>query len=219
MDKRSEKIFGKIICLVCMLSACAFSAAPAAEAGTLELGAVFNGIAPTSAAPWIAIHFSDLTTNQVQLTITSSLEVGSEFIDQIAFNLNPEKAPADLIFNPSTPLDATPSITTGTNNLQLVGSGNKGKGFDISMEWAANSFNGSEIVTYILSLPNSGNLSAADFSFKNASDLFAGAHIQGIPLADGTTTSGAVTVPEPAFALMLGIGFGVFGLVGWRVKK
>lgn len=54
----------------------------------------FNGIAPTSDAPWLTATFEQSGTSAVSLVFQSSLEVESEFFTQIGFNLRPEILPS-----------------------------------------------------------------------------------------------------------------------------
>ena len=60
-----------------------------------------------------------------------------------------------------------------------------------------------------------------DFLFYNTLDngqgpILIGAHLQGIPLSGGGTTSSAIiqTIPEPGMAALLFIGLGVWRLCG-----
>ncbi len=198
-----------------------------AKALTFDLGSVFNGVTPTSTPPWLTATFADVTIGTVTLTLTSKLNVTSEFISDVAFNVNPSILPSSLTIVQSPIVNPIPtSILHTTDNAQnLIGGGAAGFGFDIMMSWAtANNsgrFDDSDVVAFTITAPN---LTAADFDFTNtgSADAKIGAHIQGIPIIGDGTTSGAIKdgggapVPEPATMFLLGLG--LIGIAGYGRK-
>ena len=194
---------------------------------TWKLGTLLNGTAPTSSSPWMTAEFTDVGAgvNQVKVTFTSSLNVASEFIDQVAFNVKPSILPSSIGIVNDTPLDpAVVSVLHTTQNAyDITGGGDAGKGFDIMIKWSTASndggvhrFNGSDVEKFTFTLTG---LTVADFAYKNTivtghnitpGDVYIAAHVQGIPVPGSTTTtSGAVrdgTVPDGGTtALLLGM--------------
>jgi hypothetical protein len=205
---------------------------PAANANgaVYTLNTAFNGTAPTSTPPWLTADFETVSTGTVTLTLTSGLEVASEFITEIGFNVNPSIVPSDLSIakTSGSPSPVNNGIHQATQNVQdLNGGGTTGKGFDVLIDWATanngNRFGGSDSVTFTITL---AGLTAADFDFVNAGGpngdstlAHVGAHVQGIP----TDRSGAIkdgsAVPEPS-TLLVWSGLGVLGLaLAWRKRN
>jgi len=188
---------------------------------TYTLNTVVNGATPTSTSPWLTATFTQISLSQVTLTLTSSLSVASEFIDEVAFNVNPSITPSTLAIaqNPAVNPLAVSILHTTQNGQNLGGGGSAGFGFDIDIQWAqsagAGRFDGTDSVSFDLSLAS--GLLVTDFDFTNTGSAAAhfAAHIQGIPLTVGTT-SGAVkdglqplpptAVPEPSTLLLIGSG-------------
>lgn len=172
---------------------------------TFKLSSSVNGVAPTSTAPWLTALFEDVTGG-VKLTLTSSLDVAGEYIDQVAFNVNPNITPSsisisELTTNSGDNVDL-PFHNTSVNAQDLTGSGTVGKGFDIRIDWVnanANRFNGSDVEKFEFLL---SGLTESDFNYANSSGLHIAAHIAGIPQSGGGTTSGLIAdttvVPEPS---------------------
>ncbi len=185
---------------------------PARANYTLILDTVFNGSTPSSTPPWLTATFADTAANEVTLTLTVSLDVASEFIDDVVFNVNPSILPSSLTI---TQLSGTLNngIANTTQNAQnLPGGGSLGQGFDIGISWptsnAADRFDGTESAVFKIT---GTSLSTADFNFANASGLLIAAHVQGIPGG----LSGAITVvPEPSSIAMSGIGLAMLAGLG-----
>jgi hypothetical protein len=183
---------------------------------SFELGTVLSGASPASTAPWLTATFTDIAPGQITMTLQSHLNVSSEFIGEVALNLNSAFDPGSLTFlQLSGPaLQGAPSLAE--DGVKLPGAGSLGVGFDILLSWPAahgqNRFDSTEAVSFDISGP--ANLTSADFAFYNSvngqdGEAIIGAHIQGIPAGGGVTGSGAIiqAVPEPSalalFALAL----------------
>ena len=186
-----------------------------------ELGAVLGGTTPTSVAPWLTAIFTDITPGRVSLMLQSHLDVASEFIGEVALNLNPSFNPTSLTFLQinGAPLQGAPSLSA--NGIRLAGAGNLGVGFDVLLSWpTANGrgrLNGTETVSFEISGP--ANLMASDFDFFNtvngpAGEAIIGAHIQGIPVGSGTGGSGAVIqlIPEPSVVVLFVMAIATVGV-------
>ena len=205
------------------------AAAAPASAAVYTLNTCFNGTPPTSTSPWLTAEFKDVFGG-VELTLTSSLNVPSEFISEVAFNVNPNILPSAItIVNTTIDDPLVVSVSHSTQNAQkLQGGGSAGFEFDILVKWseAAHNggiqrFNGDDIEKFTFAFTG---VSAADFDFTNTGGANAhlGAHIQGIPDNTGGTTSGAIkdgSVPEPCTLAIWSL-LGVCGMgIGWRRRK
>jgi hypothetical protein len=106
-----------------------------------ELEGLFNGMAPSSPAPWLTAEFITVTPGTVTLILTSSLEVSSEFIGQVGFNVKGGITPSTLSIAPDT------LYTAVSYNSALLGSGNSI--FDIVLMFTnnppSNRFDSSEV--------------------------------------------------------------------------
>lgn len=60
------------------------------EALVFQYGYAFNGLRPTTVAPWLTATFTQKGTNNVLLIFQFSLEASSELFTQIALNLRPD---------------------------------------------------------------------------------------------------------------------------------
>lgn len=205
-----------------------------------EYGTVYNGGTPTSTQPWLTALFEDVASDTVKLTLKSSLEVTSEYIDVVGFNdsilgtlaftyVSSQGAFAvpklnGVLLDTVTPITST--IIGAQNSENLVGSG--GAKFDFLFEFdnaSANRFDG-VIDTLIVTISGEG-LTAAGFNVKNDPwNQLSLAHIGGIPPGN----SGAVgvksvivddepkPVPDGGYTLMLMV-FTLMGLGYLRSRK
>jgi hypothetical protein len=195
------------------------AAGPSANAAlTFTLNNSINGAAPTSTAPWLTAVFENIVNNQnvttgVKLTLTASLEVASEFISSVAFNVRPSIDPEDINVANNTP--SNPQVTDvemdDQNDQNLPGAGDKGKDFDIRIDWSTSNnssgvrrFNATDVEQFTFTF---NGLTEDDFNYTNPSGYHMAAHVQGIPKVGGGTTSGAIAntilapttaVPEPS---------------------
>src|SRR3712207_6653448 len=63
-----------------------------------NLDGFITGAAPTSPLPWLTLTFEDVGLGAVQLTVKSDLEVTSEFISEVVFNVDPSIDPTAVLF-------------------------------------------------------------------------------------------------------------------------
>lgn len=192
----------------------------AAEASfvTYELGGVFTGAKPTSSAPWLTASFSDNGgSGSVTLTLTASLDFSGEFISQVVFNVNPAITPGSLTINQIQGTGATFKKTS--QDAQQV-DGAAGMGFDVLIALPTvggpnnSRFDNNDVLTFTIT---GGGITASSFAWLSmgGSPNYVAAHVQGIPLEGGGTTSGFIgTVPIPPAVWLLGSG--LLGLIGIR---
>lgn len=183
-----------------------------AKALTFELDTPFNGSTPASSTPWLTATFTQDGDNKVTLALQSSLNVSSEFFGSLAFNFNPAKSPLTTLTDVSQDGGSFAQVDWSLNNEHLVGSGNVGQGFDISIHFepaSAGRFQGNDLIMFTFS---GTGITPADFDFFNAGGLQIAAHVQGLPNGGsgdikGEKTPGEATLPDGGSTLiLLGIG-------------
>lgn len=208
--------------LTCLAVCCCLVRTVAADV-RLELDTVLNGAPPGSSSPWLTATFTTLFPGKVELTLEARLDYPTEFVGGLALNLNPSLNPASLLFlSVGGPGFQRVDLSNGGNSLNLPGAGAAGGGCDILIQWptgggSSSRFDGSDVVT--LSITGPQTLVAEDFLYFNQVNnadgrLIVGAHIQGIPVGSGSTTSGTIvqTIPEPGAAGLMVVGLICFWL-------
>lgn len=197
---------------------------PADASLVFSLGTVFNGTAPTSTPPWLTATFTTVSPGTVTLELDASLEVASEFIDAVNFNLDPAILPSALSITTDSCITCVVSSITNTtaNGQNLTGGGAAGFGFDVNISFdnspPANRFDGIDVAKFTIT-DVTDLITESSFNFTNtgSASVPIAAHIQGIPVAGGGTTSGAAggtllpSIPEPGTVALLGIGLAGLG--------
>jgi len=193
-----------------------------ASALSITLDTVVNGDSPASTSPYLTLDFTTVVPGEVTLTLTSSLDVPSEHVHEVAFNIDSGIVPSSItIVQGSGP---TGTAMSGAQDAQIItGTGSQGFGFDFALEFPVvppgDRFNDSLVAVFTLT---GGSITDQSFNFVNANNGFlAEAHIHGIACTPSSTsadcfpggifdpngtTSGAISVPEPGTALLMGLG-------------
>lgn len=171
--------------------------------------------APEGPAPWLRVEFNDFGgSGSVEMTMTASNLVGTEFVTDWRLNLDPALDATDLIFSTPTKLGsfASPVISTGTNFTMAPGDGN----YDILVAFdnapPVNRFGAGESIRYtITGIPT---LTATSFAFLSApgggnGPYHTAAHVQGIGNngnGSGQITNGdiLIVIPEPGSCALAG---------------
>jgi hypothetical protein len=213
-----------------LLAALALAAAAGPlSAGTLVFDSSFeysSGTPPAGASPWLRATFDDGgKSGSVTLTFAAQNLVGSEFVSNLYFNLDPTLDPTQLVFGSITKVGAfdDPTITAGDDAFKA---GPDGK-FDVQFAFATSGAGGGSHrfgagESMSLTISGIAGLVANSFNFLSAPDGPIGpyptaAHVQGIG-RDGTG-SGWVTVPEPTGMALAGFGAAVLAGGCWRRRR
>jgi hypothetical protein len=189
---------------------------------TFDLGSVFNGGTPGSSPPYLTALFEDTAANTVKLTLSSHLNVASEFFSDFDFNVTGFVPSALAIVQNAGDIPQATIFHTTQNGQNLTGGGAAGFGFDIEFRFPTSNsgprFDNSDVLTFTLT---GTGLTSSAFDAVNTGSAAAraGAHVQGF--ANGQ--SGAIKdgndqeppppgVPEPATTALLGGGMIALGL-------
>jgi len=190
---------------------------------TFTYSGVDTGATPGSPAPWLTATFDDSPASGVRLTLTASLEVSTEFISTIKFNLNPSLDAALMSYTGANGAGvAAPSLTAVTDGIT-----GQGLIFDFSFGFQTaqgdGRFAGTDVFEMLLLHNNGGTvLSVSDFDFLSGAQgentrRYSLAHVQGIAEAPGSgwifgdPRTPPTGVPEPGTLALLGIA--VIGFV------
>jgi hypothetical protein len=208
----------RTVTLFFALSLVAMWATPANASLSFEFNTpAFNGSTPTSNSPYLSAVFTTQSTGTVLLTIASSLNVSTEFISDVAFNVAPAIVPSSLTIIQSGGSPTNIGISNTTQNAQsLQGSGNEP--FDVNIAFSTSSsgggadrFNLTDMVQFTITR---AGLTENDFNFASIGGYFLGAHVQGNGLS-GALSGTLTAVPEPS---SIGI-FCMFGLSGLLYRR
>lgn len=185
----------------------AVSMAGWAKAGTLQydLNTLISGTSPGGTLPWVSATFIDVSTNNVQLTMTANNLTGTQFISGFYFNLDSGLNPSLLSFTPGTNPVGSTAITQGTDCCKADGDGYYAFRFDFT---TANNpmgdrFQPGESVVYNITYTGPGSIDVNSFNFLSSPGGGTGnykvaAHIQGINGDDSTSgwVATATVVPS-----------------------
>jgi hypothetical protein len=220
--------------ILALLTVCLFPSRAVAGAITLNLDGFVTGQTPTSVGPWLTLTFEDVLGG-VQLTVQSGLEVSTEFLDDVVFNIGDGIDPTAVNFalEPSLKVGdfQNPGISKGLNSVDrppledfdfglLFETSNTGDG--------ALRFNLADRLVYTLTCATCATFDAESFGVVNDGGIWAAAaHFQGIPLGEGSgkfgasvpTSSTITQVPEPASLLLFGSGLALAALRARRGRK
>lgn len=202
------------------------AAAPAAQV-IFDMDFEFSsGTPPAGPAPWMRATFDDGGgSGSVTLKMENLNLVGTEFVRNWHFNLDPTLNPTSLVFSAPTKVGTftNPTINTGTDAYKADGDGK----YDIMFEFdnsggASNKFQDNESVQYTIT--GIASLTAASFQYLSLPDgghgpYYSASHVQGIG-ASGSNSGwvGGSLVPEPTSMLTLA-GLTVLGLASARRRR
>jgi PEP-CTERM motif len=223
-DKSGGLFMKKVITAVMVIfGIIVFSIPVCAETIVFNYNFEFSGaVSPAGTSPWLTATFEDFgSEGKVKLTFKASGLVGTEYVGESSFNLNPLLDPTKLKVVAIS--GVTVDAQTGSNAFKADGDGY----FDILFNYPqaeAFRFNAGDEAVYLIAL-DGVDLSPQDFKFgseNSEKSYYVAAHVQGI--GAGGEGSGWVTgdpstgvlVPEPGTMILLGLG--LLGL-GITVRK
>lgn len=204
---------------VAVVATAAALVAPRASAVTyvFNFDQLFMGPPPVSPiTPWIVATVEDLVSGGVRMTIQNSLDLGTQVVQKVYFNLNPVYDPANLTFTfvGSSGGFNLPSVTTGADSFKADGDGKYDILFSFDAPWGLpaqylpDCFSAAEWITYdIGGIPG---LSAADFWFMSTPAGPTGSYLAAAYIPCQTW----VCVPEPSV-----LALGSLGLCFWLGRR
>ena len=203
---------------------------------TLNLDSFVTGQAPTSIGPWLTLTFADVAPGVVELIVQSGLEVSTEFVGDVVFNIGGGIDPLAVAFAENAALRIgsfqSPEISRSLNDVDRP----PVQDFDLGLSFATKNnndgalrFNLSDQLVYALTCStvvdaDCSIFNALSFSATNNGGPWAAvAHFQGIPVGEGSGKFGATpprititAIPEPGSLLLFGTGLAALAA---RVKR
>jgi hypothetical protein len=201
---------GRIL-LALSIALLALASDPRAASGsiTMNLDTEFSGGAdPQGATPWLVAVFENQGAGVVRLTMNASGLVGTEFVSEWSFNLDPMLDPTLLAFSAIDISDVpgfstATDIDTGVDAVQADGDGS----FDILFNFPTSGagggvsrFTAGESVVVDITYTGMGTLTEASFNFSSApgggnGTFHSAAHVQSISVSPGSGWVGNSDVP------------------------
>ena len=189
---------------------------------TLDSSTTINGT-HTLPANTLVAKIQDISTNVVQIPLSSNLQSGSgQFISAWGFNLASTFTDyAHLAFSQVSKTNASFADTTSATSAGTNLTGNSVGSFKVFLDWTGSNhgFGPGGVVTYKLTYTGSSTFGTSLFNTVNSKGFYDGVKVQGFSSGAGSTDFGNTTgpsvlsTPEPG-AIALGLsGLTSVGLV------
>ena len=224
--------------IIAVMVVCLTPSPARAASITLNLDGFVTGQAPTSIGPWLTLTFADVAPGVVELIVQSGLEVSTEFVGDVVFNIGGGIDPLAVAFAENAALRIgsfqSPEISQSLNDVDRP----PVQDFDFGLAFATKNnnegalrFNLSDQLVYALTCSTVVDVdcsifNALSFSATNNGGPWAAvAHFQGIPVGEGSGKFGATppgititAIPEPASLLLFGTGLAALAARAKRRK-